>query len=127
VKVFGYGGAFSASNCYSLLPEISASNFRSTTDDAEIDVLKDDTFDYSIVPNPASNEIFITTNEPILVNTQISIFDLTGRTLVRKEVMVDDLSNIPIDVSVLDDGIYIVNIFSGKSSCSKKLIIHKGK
>lgn len=73
----------------------------------------------AIYPNPASNKVFVQSEE----NLKISLFDLKGRL-----VQIDEVSgNSFIDISALTNGLYILHFSDSKGSLYKtqKLIVVK--
>lgn len=78
-------------------------------------------FNFDIVPNPASNKVTLVLNTS-LQNAKIEIFDLTGKTIVNQIIKNNSLSE-NIDITVLNKGLYFVKINSDKQSIIKKLIV----
>ncbi len=80
----------------------------------------------SIAPNPViGNELNLKTPNNILEdNSKIEIFDLQGKRIISTKLN-RSLSEQSIDVSTLKNGLYIVQIRSGKNTSSKKVIIGK--
>lgn len=76
---------------------------------------KDNVDNFSIYPNPTTNQITISglTNE----NQEIEIFDMNGKQILKTAVN----NNQSLDVSNLNRGIYIIRF--EKSLFSKKIII----
>ncbi len=69
-------------------------------------------------PNPCSENIFLSTeiNEPV----QIKFYDLLGNLIFQKE-MNNILTNTPIRISNLNNGIYIIDIISKNHLIRKKI------
>jgi hypothetical protein len=80
-----------------------------------IDELSDVSF--TLYPNPASNELFITSENNIPIN-EIIIFNQLGQNVLHQYMV-----NNSIDVSMLQSGIYVIELVSGSSKYRKKLII----
>jgi len=72
--------------------------------------------EFSIYPNPSSGET-ITIETSLLGNKQVSVFDVLG-----KEVINTQISNNELNVSVLEEGIYMVRVTQNGVSAIKKLI-----
>ena len=72
----------------------------------------------SIYPNPASEQIFITTDNESEFVSSVNISDLSGRLLLTA-------SSDKIDVSELSPGIYLVSIKTNSAAHTGKLIIRK--
>ena len=73
--------------------------------------------DVSIYPNPTSGHISITSSDNIIIDS-IAIYNIFG-----KKVMHSNVKNNAIDVSLLNSGVYYVNIYANNSKTVKKLII----
>lgn len=74
-----------------------------------------------IYPNPATNVVNIAQVENIGI-VQINIFNVNGRLLLSEKVNLNEKQN--IDVSILNTGVYVLNIKNDRQSFSKKLIIN---
>lgn len=74
---------------------------------------------FEISPNPAKDFIGITNNNNVLL-TDVTISDLNGRTV--KSLKVENLSEVQINVSDLNSGIYFMNITSDEGKSVKKFI-----
>lgn len=72
-----------------------------------------------IYPNPAKDYInFLVHNDEIVL--KVNIYDLLG-----KNILSSDIINNKLQLSNIDNGIYIVNIITDKSQYSAKIIIKK--
>ena len=67
-----------------------------------------------LFPNPAAASVSFTGME----NVRVQIFDLSGKMLSSVKNVSE---NQQIDISFLAEGLYIVRIFDGKNSVTKKL------
>ncbi|MFN3753280.1 choice-of-anchor J domain-containing protein [Flavobacterium sp.] len=74
---------------------------------------------FSTYPNPANNLVTISNNENILVSN-VTITDINGRTI--KNVSVNNLSTVQMNVSDLTSGVYFMNIDSDSGKAVKKFI-----
>jgi hypothetical protein len=72
-----------------------------------------------LYPNPASGIVTIRPSDGIII-TSIQLFDISGNA-IKMQLS----NNNTIDVSLLSDGIYLINIFSDTGSVIKKLIVKK--
>lgn len=80
--------------------------------------------DFSIVPNPAHNIINIQYTSGKKGKVDISIFDLTGKKVMYKELFFNNLDNKEafLHIEQLNAGLYFVKINNGTNSLTKKLI-----
>ena len=105
-------------------------------------------FDFTIMPNPASNTVTITTANTATTDTtttlasrnsmvskttvavsqplikQVKIVDVGGRLMKQMDYSTPQ-QQVIIDVTTLNPGIYFVSISDGKSISSKKLLIQR--
>ena len=73
----------------------------------------------SISPNPATNDITISTNQHFSPSTQIQFFDLSGRLILTEQIQ-SGSNKITIDVGNLSSGIYTC-VVSDKNERNKPL------
>ena len=69
-----------------------------------------------IYPSPASKIVFV---RNINSNLKISVFSITGKTVIEKEIN----SDTQIDVSKLNKGVYFFNLTNGKSTTTMKVVV----
>ncbi len=74
-------------------------------------------FNFIVYPNPAQKEIIISSKNEIVI-TEVIIYNSLGQRVVHKESVIG-----PIDVSMLNEGMYIIEIVSGEKKLREKLII----
>ena len=70
---------------------------------------------FNIYPNPTSTEIKITSQ--LNGEADVRIYDMTGRCV--KDIHVNDMNNATINISDIDNGLYLINI----NGSFEKLII----
>jgi hypothetical protein len=75
---------------------------------------------FAIYPNPANQFITVELTEN-LRDAQISIADLTGRTVVEQAVT--NATRVTLNVRDFNSGLYILRITSGDNSWSRKILI----
>lgn len=117
IRVLGSGGAFNASNCYTLTASLSATNFRladDATDAADLDLTNDkpSVFDLTLAPNPSNGNLNISifTTES-MENANVQVFDLAGRVVFEQALgNVEAEFNTGLDLSALENGFYFVAI-----------------
>jgi len=74
----------------------------------------------TVYPNPATDYVKLDLEEAI-DNANIQLLDLTGR--VIKSMDASKQINLRMDVSDLNEGIYLLNIISGSKNAAKKIQI----
>lgn len=106
--------------CYEVQIVGTATDPISTNNSACIPIIRDlgiadaDAASVLMFPNPASASVTLTGVE----NAQVQLFDLTGRRVLFIEKATEGQG---IDVSSLEEGLYIVRITDGRNSVTKKL------
>jgi hypothetical protein len=91
--------------------EIYAGNFTTISSNSSMEDIVENQL--SIYPNPAKSEIFIKSD---LNMEKIEIFDLSGRKLLSHTV-----ANVPINISALPQGLYMVKIHTSEGTAMKKI------
>ncbi len=129
VRVYGYNGAFSTTQCYTLRISLSSSAFRTdgTTDgevtelEIPLNVLQSG---FSMFPNPAVDQLNLDVNLDADRSVNISIGDITGKTLLlRRYDLFKGNSRVTLDVSHLPAGTYWVRVENGEIVGVQKFII----
>lgn len=82
--------------------EVTTVEFK-TTGEGAIELVENK---FNIFPNPASSEIRITSE--MTGETEINIFDLTGRKV--KTLRISDISKATVNINDIEKGIYLINI-----------------
>ncbi len=127
IKVYGYGGAYSASQCYTLRANTSASNFREGLFEEEQAVeLVGSSGLMSLYPNPARDKVMVdylgTTNGLI----RIQLFDAMGRQVVNtQESVVEGPATYGVPLPALGKGMYVLQILDGDQRYQQRLLIEQ--
>jgi photosystem II stability/assembly factor-like uncharacterized protein len=80
----------------------------------------------NVYPNPADNIVYIQLKEKLSYSLQLTITDLVGKKVAEMEIIPDSgIKTVPIDVSFLQNGIYLLRIADKESTYTKKLVIRK--
>lgn len=80
--------------------------------------------DIVISPNPAVSVLNIQL-AVIEKNTQVTLFDMKGQLITKRELNVGDSNTLSFDVSDLPQGMYIVRITDGQQLLNKKIMVSK--
>ncbi|NLL27976.1 MAG: T9SS type A sorting domain-containing protein [Bacteroidales bacterium] len=83
-----------------------------------IEEMSANSLEINIYPNPVNDNLNIECGERI---SNLELYDALGRMLIRKENVLDNTS---IDVSNLENGIYILKICTDKGSGEYKIIVN---
>lgn len=80
----------------------------------------------SIYPNPANQQTTLQLESDTIMNISLYITNIYGKEVYKKDKKLENgFSFVPIDLSTLINGVYIVNIKSSNASKKVKLIIRK--
>lgn len=124
IKVYGYGGVYSATQCYTLQAAISASNFKLDGDDNTIETFETEFSPLNIYPNPAHDMLNVEFNSSVEGNLDVRIFDITGKMISNTNYSSQKgLNTYTIQLGDLSGGLYFVNVNNGNDNITKKLIV----
>ena len=76
---------------------------------------------FSMYPNPASNLVTISLDDPS-ENSSITIYDQLGRIVLNKDIE-NESDEVPLSLDELNKGVYYVYLISNSMKFTKKLII----
>jgi len=81
----------------------------------------------SVYPNPSNDKVYLDYYNPNRGKLVFSLFDIYGKLLYCSNENTDQPGTIKkqIDISPYSSGIYLINVASGKSISTRKLIIQK--
>jgi hypothetical protein len=80
----------------------------------------------NVYPNPASNTVYVEVKEKMNSNLQLTITDLVGKNVYEQEILPGSgIKTIQVDVSDLQNGLYMLRIADNKNTFTKKLVIRK--
>lgn len=77
-------------------------------------------FSFGIYPNPTSSYLVVDNKELLSQTLSYAVYDMQGRKLSEGKINTSEQNK--IDVSALNNGIYIVNVSNGKRTFSNKFI-----
>jgi hypothetical protein len=123
IRIYGYGGVYSATSCYSLIANISSSSYKLEGDensDANTPV------EISLYPNPANNLANVSYNTDKDCNITLRLIDITGRIVSETNYTASKgLNTYSLDLTAVLKGLYIVELSSGSEVIVKKLLVDK--
>jgi len=106
VKVYGYQGAYSATQCYTL--HVYTSNTPFKLDNT--DVFASDQDEMKLYPNPASTELMLQFDGQESFDGTIRIFNVLGQTVSYSQQHLEPGDHIQLDISNLPNGKYFVGM-----------------
>jgi hypothetical protein len=82
-----------------------------------------DTFEFTVFPNPTSEQINMSWDTPLGENTRISLYDMKGAESVLFEGTLNDLTYTMVLPSHLAKGLYTIIVDSERDSSSRKIVL----
>ncbi len=108
-RVYGYNGAFNATNCYTLKVQLGTAS----REEGLITLNK-----ISVFPNPVANSVMVRI-PGIQGMANIRLFDMYGKTLMQRS---SGQVNTQLDVSTLPAGVYMVNVMNNGKESTMKIV-----
>ncbi|MES2774006.1 MAG: zinc-dependent metalloprotease family protein [Bacteroidota bacterium] len=119
VRVYGYNGANSATNCYTLKVQLGTA---SRGDEEQLVKFSDDKL--LVFPNPASYTASLSFSSAVSGKAEITVVNQLGSVVARKTMAVTEGANSgKLDVSGLANGIYSIKIQTGSVTQKAKLVV----
>jgi hypothetical protein len=109
---------------FTILPSISLSVFKNSAASVDNSISADATM--NVYPNPSHDEVNLSFSMDKASDVIVSITDLTGKRLYSKSVKTTSGNNsIPIDVSVISKGVYVLSLSSDMVNATRRIVIEK--
>ncbi|MBK9524915.1 MAG: fibronectin type III domain-containing protein [Bacteroidetes bacterium] len=126
VRVYGYNSAYSTTACYTLRISVGSTAFRTVEDIVSEPVAETAINDFNLFPNPAKDEVNVTFNSMQNESLQIRVFDMVGKTIREERVdVISGYNKFNLDLTLLNKGIYFVELTNSSERVVKKLILEK--
>jgi hypothetical protein len=125
VRVIGYNGAFSSTNCYTINPSRSSTAYKTDGSYEEPQESLVEDVQISIFPNPsASGQFNCELTHSFIGDLNLEVTDAAGR-LIEKMVISKDAAFLKsaIDLSQNDSGVYFLKLYSSAFSILERLVI----
>ncbi len=129
--VYGYGGAFSNSQCYTLKVSLSSTNWRTdgSTDgevtEMEVPVIFEEA-EFGMYPNPATDQLTVEVPMQADADVTVSVLDPAGKLAIQQHRTMSKGDNrMTLDVRTLPNGVYFVQVRNGEQSFTRKLVVNK--
>ena len=123
VRVYGYGGAFSATSCYKLRVNVSSTNFVKMMQANDGTNKLSSASDINAFPNPATSDIAFMYAGEMATQGSITVTDLLGKIVMTVPVNVVEGSNVSsINIESLQQGVYFVDVFTGTENLKVKVV-----
>jgi Pregnancy-associated plasma protein-A/Secretion system C-terminal sorting domain/Fibronectin type III domain/Bacterial pre-peptidase C-terminal domain len=127
VNVFGYNGAFDATNCYTLTVSTASTAFRvgAGSGDNEVNVPKEALapLKYIMYPNPAKGDLSIDFEAAYEETMAVMIFDMYGRLVKTADQSMAKSTQMKMSLEGLSKGVYMVKVSNGSKIENSRLVI----
>jgi hypothetical protein len=125
IKVYGYGGAYHATNCFTLKVSLSSIQWRSS-DGNELTGSSVTEPSLEVYPNPTSGSINLDYLTETTGKCIVRISTLTGESILDQELFfAEGLNSYVMDLSGNSSGIYFLELTSDCNRIIKKVILQK--
>jgi Bacterial Ig domain/Secretion system C-terminal sorting domain len=125
LKVFGYGGAFSTTQCYDLTLITSSTSLIKAEKDNPYAVV-DGEISMRIFPNPANEQVTIHYTALEAGDYQLKIVDITGKTIIEQKKPIEKgENNLELKTNQMVAGLYLVKLSHETKTVVAKLLIEK--
>lgn len=125
VRVIGYNGAFSSTNCYTINTSRSSTAYKTDGSYEETEQFGTKEVQLSVYPNPSANGQFnCELSHSFIGDLNLEVTDAAGR-LIEKTVISKDAEFLKsaIDLTQNDAGIYFLKLYSSEFSILERLVI----
>lgn len=125
IKVYGYSSAYSATTCYDLKAQTSATNFSRLS--GEVDgTFNSEKVALHLFPNPASDVFTVNYISSETGNVTIDVIDVMGKIVMEKtDVVFAGDNSYYLKSAELANGLYMVRVSNGDDVQMQKLMIQK--
>lgn len=122
IYVFGYNGAFSASQCYTLNASTSATNWRMSGEENEITSKPE----LNIYPNPVQNKVAVDFYAEANQAASVNIYNAMGQKVNQQNIQTLEGSNtVSFDLNNQANGMYIMEVICGDERKVQKFTIQQ--
>jgi hypothetical protein len=124
--VYGYGGVYDASSCYTLRVDLSSTALARIAGETEASDEIESNEVVSVYPNPSNGSITIRLIPEGDINQPIEVYNHLGQLVDRIQVSFSkDHPATEIRLNNLADGMYYIRVFDGNIYQSKRVLIKK--
>jgi len=124
--VFGYGGVFNASSCYTLRVETSNVSWVRMAGETEADDASVIEGPLSIYPNPSNRTLNIRLQPEADINQTVTVYNNLGQLVESYNLnFTKEQPAVEIRMNDLTDGIYFVRVYDGNTVQTRKVMLRK--
>ena len=122
IYVYGYNGAFSASQCYTLNASTSATNWRMSGEENELTSKPE----LNIYPNPVQNKVAVDFFAEVNQAASINVYNAMGQKVNQQNIQTLEGSNtVSFDLNNHANGMYIMEVICGDERKVQKFTIQR--
>ena len=129
IRVYGYNGAFNASQCYTLRASISGTNFREgefAGDHEAVVAEQVSSGPVNLYPNPAADKLNVDYLAQTETALQLTVIDAMGREVMTlQQGMPEGLSTFGLPLTDLRSGMYVLRIMEGEQVHQQRFLIER--
>jgi hypothetical protein len=129
--VYGYNGAWSNTQCYTLKASRRATSWRTDGTDTEpgeeiaLEVIFENA-GFGLFPNPATEQVVVQVPMESDGKVSVTILDPSGKAaLTQQQMLTKGENQFSFDVSQLPNGVYFVQVRNGEIAKTRKLVVQK--
>ena len=124
--VFGYGGVFNTSSCYTLRVETSNVSWVRMAGETEADDASVIEGPLSIYPNPSNGTLNIRLQPEADINQTVTVYNNLGQLVESYNLnFTKEQPAVEIRMNDLTDGIYFVRVYDGNTVQTSKVLLRK--
>jgi hypothetical protein len=124
--VFGYGGVFNTSSCYTLRVETSNVSWVRMAGEVEADDASVIEGPLSIYPNPSNGTLNIRLQPEADINQTVTVYNNLGQLVESYNLnFTKEQPAVEIRLNDLTDGIYFVRVYDGSTVQTRKVLLRK--
>lgn len=125
VRVYGYNGAFNASQCYTLRASISGTNFREGELEQEVE-LEPAIGLMNLYPNPATDKVMLDYVANSDGSIQLQVFDGMGRqVLATQQAVQQGPTTFGLPLTQLGNGVYVIQVVDGDRQFTQRFVVER--
>lgn len=125
IQVYGYNGAFSTSQCYTMLVLTSANPFRYIEGEQDGEI-NDDKSEISVFPNPASDNMTVEFTSEVKGDVILNVYNMLGQRMTSNSFLaIEGQNQLNLSVNKFTKGAYFVEVLNGNQILRKEFIVNK--
>lgn len=80
--------------------------------------------DFEVYPNPAQTILFIKSNSKLDKNSQVQIYDVNGRLILKQDTLINANKIVSLNVDQFKRGVYFMRVSNGNLVKTKRIILN---